>query len=850
MSNCIYRLTQHVKTTLENHSDKKEMENVCASIAVLYAIKRLSTAKSKNILDIQDEEYNRIKKQFSDLVSCYNEFTAKLSSEQLSQLNELIDDILAHKDHDENMVSWIYQQLKANLAKEALKKLGSDKNKLTGADILVQTQFFTDNYMVKFLVDKVFEIQKDNISNIVFVDPACGGGNFLTYIYSKLFNWYSTNTDFDNKTINELIFKNNILGYDLDFFLSRIAALSLYMCSRLKTEQPNCPNIYVFGGNKDDIYGYLSESISSNVIDGMNMMQRLSYSRTHNKTIVYITNPPFMGRRDMDINLKDYLKRNYPDSKGDLCFSFMDHIIQNMNEKDTFAAVTQNGWLSLSTLKDFRKKILDHYYLHTCIDMGANAFENINGEKTNIVLSIITGKDLCKDNDTVFVNLRGEKLTDKKKKLANGNYDVYHVNINIFNQNPNYEFCYQLGGYADQLKNLHTYNDYSKCMQGSSTGDNSSMVKYIWETNNPEWVLASKGGGYSKWAGLNYYKVKWGVQGNLLKQNKGSALRNPSEIDTTAIVYSDTGTLGLSTRLRLENQVFIASGPGIKVLKGNPICHLAFLNSKIATYFLKVLNPKFTVSAGYISRIPVTDDILDNEFIITLATKCIKLKQEYLSHKLPNFEFVHDNYDAIINAEDYIENCIKQDVFNQYRRYVYEREINENILERYHFNKAQKQEYYRIMGGNNTYVEKQMDYKYIDKILTSFLSDSCQSISRKLNGYIIGTENSIEMISYICSVSPITIVRYIRDNISKLSITKQLYKKDLIHKLILKVIGINSLSSVTIADTKLNAAIIMDALRINYPLLYEQLNITEDLIRNIINKLHKKCFLNRPILVL
>ena len=112
-------------------------------------------------------------------------------------------------------------------------------------------------------------------------------------------------------------------------------------------------------------------------------------------------------------------------------------------------------------------------------------------------------------------------------------------------------------------------------MQGSSTGDNKLMVKYIWETDEEGWVLASKGGGYSKWGGLNFYKVKWGKRGELLKGNKGSALRNSSEIDNTAIVYSDTGTLGLSTRERLDGQVFIASGPGIKVLKGDPLCHLA-----------------------------------------------------------------------------------------------------------------------------------------------------------------------------------------------------------------------------------------------------------------------------------
>jgi hypothetical protein len=48
-------------------------------------------------------------------------------------------------------------------------------------------------------------------------------------------------------------------------------------------------------------------------------------------------------------------------------------------------------------------------------------------------------------------------------------------------------------------------------MQGTSTGNNTEFVKFAWEVNgSPDWKLVSKGGGFSKWVGLNYYKVHWG----------------------------------------------------------------------------------------------------------------------------------------------------------------------------------------------------------------------------------------------------------------------------------------------------------------------------------------------------
>lgn len=849
MSNCINKLVQYVNTSLLGYRDKKEMDEICASIAVMYAIKKLAKANLTDNNNKFKEEYIKLKTHFGELVDCYDRYIGRISPKNLQNIDSLLNAIQKAKADDSNMVSWIYQELKANLAKEALKKIGTDKNKLTGDEILVQTQFFTDEYMVKYLVDTVFKLCQKNLPNVVFIDPACGGGNFLTYIYIRLLNWYIKHTSYDIETINTLILNNNIIGYDLDYTLSRIAALSLYTCSRIQTKLSDTSDIFIYGGCPNEIKGFLANSVKSNTIEEKDIAQKLSLIQTLQNQIVYITNPPFMGKRDMDIQLKEYLQKYYPKSKGDLCFSFMEQIMRVMRGQDIFAAVTQNGWMSLSSLKDFRKKFLENYFLHTCIDMGANAFENINGEKTNIVLSVILGSKQNKKQKSTFANLRGYNSSDKRDILAKRSYEIYSVNQDKFLLNDNYEFCYQLVNDSDLFKSMHLYSTYGKCMQGSSTGDNKSMVKYIWEIDEPGWVLASKGGGYSKWGGLNWYKVKWGKQGELLKVNKGSALRNPGEIADTAIVFSDTGTLGLSTRQRLEDQVFIASGPGIKVLNGTPLCHLAFLNSKIATYFLKVLNPKFTVSAGYIGKIPVAEGILDSVFLSIMAAKCISLKQEYLSSKLPNYEFIHIDYSRILDVESYIEDCIRKDVFNQYRRFVYEQAIDKFILSKYQFSETQETEYNKMTGCNMVCSGEMLNMRRIDKMLVSTMNDNCQTVSRKLNGYIIGTENCINMISFMYSLHPKDITRYLLANVHSLNITKQLYKRDFIHKLILEVSGIRNLSHIDSVPT-LSAEIIQDRIANSFPNLSGQLGIAPEIIKDIIRTIHTKCFFNKPIIKL
>jgi hypothetical protein len=50
---------------------------------------------------------------------------------------------------------------------------------------------------------------------------------------------------------------------------------------------------------------------------------------------------------------------------------------------------------------------------------------------------------------------------------------------------------------------------------------------------------------------------------------------------------------------------------------------------------------EITISAGYISKIPVAKNILDSKFIAEKSKECLELKEKYLQRKLPNFEFQH-----------------------------------------------------------------------------------------------------------------------------------------------------------------------------------------------------------------
>lgn len=843
MNNQIVKLVDVLSKYCDINFDNNKVYELSVYICVKYALvsqKEFRTSNSSLFYSVLSAKYPK-------LISIYENI-----ENELAGLNKEISDILlsliGNDEEDAFVISDIYQHIKSYLLSTLVSRK-TDISKKVGKELLYQTQFFTDSYMIDYLLDRVFDIYSD-FDNVLFVDPASGGGNFLALIYSRLYKWY-LNKGVPTQQISSTIFRKNIVGYDLDSELSEIASLSLFILAYNNDGFESVDTVYNFGGVPDDYKGYFSKNVTSNYIGGTNFEGVLDAARKNGRKIIYITNPPFMGKRDMDSNLKEFLQSQLPITKGDMCFSFMLRIMKELRKEDSLAVVAQNGWMNLSSLNVFREYIINNLCLLNCIDLGSNAFKNINGEKTNVVLAIFTktNSSFAKPVST-FGNLRFLPLSDKIKSLKSGNYQVYNLDTKEFKKNSKYEFNYQLGEDIQIFAKYDQYGDFAKCMQGTSTGDNHTMIKYIWEIDSPEWKLASKGGGFSKWEGLNIYKVKWGENGECIRNQKGGVLRNPKEIASTQLVFSDTGTLGLNIRIKLDNQVFIASGPGIKVLHGDVFCHLAFLNSKLASYLMNIINPKFTISGGYIQKLPVAKGILENDDIKTLSKMCLDLKHVYLSNKLPNVEYKHEDFTTITNVQSYIESCIRYDFQNMYERLVAERLIDSLILSEYKLSKRLKQDYFKYMSGYEEHddISKCIDIKMIDMQISKMIGTSCFPLGKKVEGKLIGSENCLEILSYLTQSSCSRLIECIYSNAYQLEETIRLYKNDFLHKMILHLCGIDNLchtSPRSITIGKLNDLFIS-----KYPLIYNQLKIDKEVLTMILTDVHNKVFFNKPILTI
>mgnify|MGYP006426966775 FL=1 len=825
-------------------------------IAALTLRKKLNETNKKDISLINFHSDSRaeiklIQERFPELVKIFLSTESKFRTKLLSSVFEKIKIVFEKMDDDvDDISSWSYQFLKKNLEKSAFRKVGKNNAKIEDLDLLFTTQFFTDKYMVKYLVNEsLSNFNKTNIQKAVVIDPACGGGNFLNYSFECLYKLYKkSKPNWSNQTIVDTILNRSIVGYDLDSNLSKIASLSLFVKACEYAIPSESTYVKIFGGIAKDKLGFLNPLVTSNSIGITDFKTQLERFNRDERTKVFVTNPPFMGKRDMDTSLKKYLLTHYPESKGDLCVSFIHRTIQLMNNKDILGVVSQNNWMYLSSLKDFRQLFLANQTLKECIDLGSNAFEDINGEKTNIALCVI-GKSEIKS--TRFYDLKFKNIAQKKSLVVQKNISTeltFELNQNQFLKNSRLEFNYQLEHRFENIQGLQLYSKFANPMQGTSTGNNKEFVRFAWEVNgNPDWKLVSKGGGFSKWMGLNYYKVLWGEKAEIIKTNKGSALRNIDKITTTQLVYSDTGTLGLNVRMLKENQVFIASGPGIQVLEGDKYAHLAFLNSKVVTFLLKLINPKFTISAGYISKIPVAPNILDSKFIAQKSKRCLDLKERYLQKKLPNFEFQHFNYSAIKNLDSFLENLIIEDIESDYERLFLESEIELEIRRQYKFNSKELKEVRNVVGESPFFNKEKylkVNTDQLDLLLCRSIDLNCTSTSRAINGYSVGSESVFEDLSYKLDVNPKPIFNHIKNNVSQFENTKAKYFNDLLHKIILNELEVKQITIYKFGVFDLSKLI--ESIRRKYIFLNCQTDLSGRII-SILRTHHKISFFNRPL---
>lgn len=684
-----------------------------------------------------------------------------------------------------NILSWAYQYT----------------NKIIDGNIYSQTQFFTEKYMIDYLVGNV--VDYDRTKKIV--DPCAGGGNFLVECLDYLCDCLGEKINVDEIILNT----SRLYGYDIDKSIARIAIVNIRLraisiMKRANIDVTNelweqiCPNIFVTK-NEDTICGSLAKDnrIVVNLVNG----NELGMDDALSNADAIITNPPFATIKGMRQEEKEFLKKNYPDANCDTCVSFMVAIHNLLKPTGVCGIVSQNAWMHLKSFKEIRNYFSTQYNIQKIANLGSGAFFDLSGEKSNVSLIVFSNK-YRSDNKVEILNLSSFSLKEKIDKLISNEGRLY-IGQDMLDGPNGYDFSGK-GTLNVMGANKQPYRNVAVPMQGTSTGNAKELVGYFWEHfGETDWVAVSNGGGYCRWQGLNDSVVKWGKEGEYIKSQKGSALRNVKYFGDTQMVFSDTGTAGLNVRVLLDNQIFIASGPGIRVVEGNEYAHLAFLNSRIAAYYVRMMSPKLTIAAGYIGQIPVNDNIYSSVVLEKEARLCIELKRKMLSTRPNNIEYESTYIQNISgNLLNDAWRMFNDDLINELLKLEVESKIDQFIFKEYGLSEEEEKHLQDSVGECAYLIDRtqEIDIDKLDKYLEKLIDAACCLKRTRASKNSLGSDGVLEYVAKDLGVNPEVVVKKIQEKPFEMKRVLNKYLDMILHNMVLYKLGYNTDNGVLISE--------------------------------------------------
>ncbi|WP_301962946.1 BREX-1 system adenine-specific DNA-methyltransferase PglX [uncultured Megasphaera sp.] len=515
-------------------------------------------------------------------IADYTELLLTLSiSDRDGVVWHLVHDIPEDDFRDQvQIIGWLYQYYNTEPKDKVFARKSSEKIKKE--DIPAATQLFTPDWIVRYMVENSLgrlwieghpnevlkgqwkyyldeaeqeesvqeqlnqihaEHSKLNLEDLTCLDPCCGSGHILVYMFDVLMQIYRSRGYRDRDAAISIV-EHNLYGLDIDERAAQLAYFAVMMKARQYDRRFLSrgiqPHVYAieesnglstwkaFSGSDfgqltldqtyiaqadalidlfhdakeygsilkveptdyDNLQDYLEEirqKGSENILfaawaDEMagKMPKLIRQAKLlSRKYDVVVTNPPYMGSGGMDAKLSKYVKDNYPDSKSDLFAVFIEQCGAMIKPNGYQAMITQHAWMFLSSYEKLREKILQKMIVNMA-HLGPRAFEEIGGEVVQTT-SFVLRNELSNGYQGEYCRLIEPTTQDGKEELFLSKQNRRISKQENFAKIPGSPVAYWA---SEQIRNAFKSSSlYEKSVSPSQnvTGNNEKYVRKCWE---------------------------------------------------------------------------------------------------------------------------------------------------------------------------------------------------------------------------------------------------------------------------------------------------------------------------------------------------------------------------------
>ena len=386
-----------------------------------------------------------------------------------------------------------------------------------------------------------------------------------------------------------------------------------------------------------------------------------------------ITNPPYLRSTLMNQPLKNYLKDNFTDFKADTFAAFIYRSTLWLKPQGCLALMTPSNWLHATTFQPLRQFILKYLQLNTLVQPAPGSF--FSEAAVDVCASVFQlpatpaapaqPAPACPGSSaTTFLRLTTKtSMPEQGHLLQRCLHDLsaqssaatapdppavhqYQRPLSDFASLPGQPFLYQLSPRALQL--LHTapkLADYAPPCQGIITGDNHRYLRYWFEpdpsTLGTKWLPHNKGGDYRKWYGNREFVIDWDAQISTTKSSSASSataqkpaasrrrarLANLDKNFQPSLSWSAITSGDLSVRFYDERFTFNSAAPSCFPPVSQRLYLLGLLNSVVAQFFARALNPSLNLNPGDLAKLPVIIDEAIRHQVESLVQANLSLAQ-------------------------------------------------------------------------------------------------------------------------------------------------------------------------------------------------------------------------------
>jgi hypothetical protein len=371
---------------------------------------------------------------------------------------------------------------------------------------------------------------------------------------------------------------------------------------------------------------------------------------------VVVTNPPYMGSKNMEQQLRAYIQRHYEEGKRDLYAAFIQRCLQLARHDGKVAMVTQQSWMFLRSYAELRKGVLEQQTIDCLAHLGPRAFEEISGEVVNIALFVLTQAAPALEHRLWAARLIGPKSAEEKAGLLRQSINsttlvtVSRPSQNRFLTIPQAPLSYWLRERFFELLAGKMLGDVAEVCQGLATANDSRFVRFVWEVSADEckeplrkrrWVQFEKGGGYGKWFGHHFWVVDWQQDGNRMKLvtierygNAGKRIYSEAQYFKEGYTYSVTARGSLGFRA-LSEAIFSTQGAG--VVLHVPALLVSIANARTASYLVRAMTAQMYLRESYVSRIPLPEK--PPSLLHAIEATCFALKRWLIARDITERTF-------------------------------------------------------------------------------------------------------------------------------------------------------------------------------------------------------------------